>query len=754
VDAASPEREGAIVEEFQARYKNITYVRTATRIGVYAAWNLAVKLARGRYITPFSTNDRLRPDAYEILSKSLNDHPDVSLVYGDTYLTDQPHQTFEQHRRTGVWHWPEYSYEYLLTHCTIGPHPMWRRQLHETVGYFDESYIALGDQDFWIRVGAHHGMLHIPVVTGLYWRSPDGLSNREEIAGPEQRRLRETYQGDRWKEGSFVDSQAGNEPALAYEGSIIIPVWNRYELTRQCLEALAKTTDDVSWELIVVDNHSTDETASFLSTLGGDVQIITNQENLGFAKACNQGARAARGKYLVFLNNDTIPQPHWLAPLVREVEEHPEVGIVGSKLLFPDGSIQHAGVVFMRSCLTPYHIYQSASGTDMRVNQRREYQAVTAACMLIRRELFEEMHGFDEWFVNGFEDIDLCLKVREKGCQIIYQPRSVVCHLESQTPGRKDHDDRNGRLLMERWGCHWWLGNEDLHYHHDGLKLVGGPDDATFATQFRPMGGIHDRAAWAHVAATQAAALKKDWAAVKWELRMVKDWPHDRFVLSWAATVCEHLDEHALQVKFLDRYLELQDDPPMRLRVIRAFLEQGDLGAADRHLQKLLTNCPDHAEGLLLAGILSMQREQYEQAEAAFDSAMGEGADRKKCLMGMGMAAMGRAYTQGAWERFLQVLANYPSDAEAIHWLLRAGTAQNRWQELGKHLHSYVERNPGDVATRFAFASVLLRGEQIEAARREYDALRQIVPSYDGLDELGRAITGREAALALEAASS
>jgi Flp pilus assembly protein TadD len=122
--------------------------------------------------------------------------------------------------------------------------------------------------------------------------------------------------------------------------------------------------------------------------------------------------------------------------------------------------------------------------------------------------------------------------------------------------------------------------------------------------------------------------------------------------------------------------------------------------------------------------------------------------------MGMGMAAMGRAYTQGAWERFLQVLAEYPDDAEAIHWLLRAGTAQNRWQELGEHLRRYVRRNPGDLAARFAFASVLLRDEQIEEARREYDALRQVAPGHDGLNQLGQAITGREAALALEAASS
>jgi Flp pilus assembly protein TadD len=100
------------------------------------------------------------------------------------------------------------------------------------------------------------------------------------------------------------------------------------------------------------------------------------------------------------------------------------------------------------------------------------------------------------------------------------------------------------------------------------------------------------------------------------------------------------------------------------------------------------------------------------------------------------------------------VLAEHPDDGEAIHWLLRAGTAQNRWQELGEQLRTYVARNPGDLAIRLAFASVLLRSEQVEAARREYDEIRKFAPSYDGLDQLGQAITGREAVLAMEAASS
>lgn len=193
VDAASPQAEGAVVTDFQRRHDNITYIRTGTRIGVYAAWNLAIRMARGTYLTPFSTNDRLRRDAYEIMVGALERRPDVALVYGDSHITKIPHETFEHHTPAGAFQWPDYSYEQLLGNCMIGPHPMWRRSVHDGIGLFDETFKALGDQDFFIRVGARWPMLHIREFTGLYWMSDDGLSNREEIFTPEITRIRQKY---------------------------------------------------------------------------------------------------------------------------------------------------------------------------------------------------------------------------------------------------------------------------------------------------------------------------------------------------------------------------------------------------------------------------------------------------------------------------------------------------------------------------------------------------------------------------------
>lgn len=733
--------------------------------GLAAARNSGLRAAKGTYIAYLDDDDRYLPTHLETLVGYLDRH-ECRVAYTDAWRVHerQIDGVYVESGRD-----VPYSYDFSPADLLVSNYfpvlcVMHARQCLEEIGFFDESLFAHEDWDLWIRMATRFPFKHLPVTTAEFtWRS-DGTSMTSATTETYRRTTELIYRkyapyaeliaGVREGQQRHLEKLYAQPCPKAFTCSIIIPTWNRGELTRQCLTALAANTTDISFEVILVDNGSTDGTRDWLSTLGGDVQLILNKENLGFAKACNQGACAARGKYLVFLNNDTIPQPGWLSSLVSEVDAHPEVGIVGSKLLYPDGTVQHAGVVRDLEHRLPYHIYKSFAGNHPAVNQRREFQIVTAACLLIRRLLFEEAGGFDEGYVNGFEDADLCLKVRELGHLVVYQPRSVVVHLESQTPGRKAHENANAARFLDRWGAQWWAADEDRHFYVDGYKLKRTFRNGLLGGDIVLVEDIKDGASWMHVAAAQTAALKKDWGGVTRELRLVNDWPNDQFVLSWGAMMSERLQESNSRTQFLSRYLALVDAPAERLMLIRTLLEQKNWAGAEQHLRVLLASSPSHAEALFMQGILFMQREQYEQAEVAFGSAMREGSDRKKCLMGMGMAAMGRAYTQGAWERFLQVLADHPDDVEAIHWLLRAGTAQNRWQELGEQLRAYVLRNPDDVATRFAFASVLLRSEQIEEARQEYDALKKRAPNYDGLDQLGQAIIGREAVLAMEAASS
>ncbi|QWR78765.1 glycosyltransferase [Candidatus Magnetomonas plexicatena] len=194
LDANSPENERKVVEEFQKIHSNITYIRTGSRIGVYSAWNIMVKLARGKYITPMSTNDRLRCDAYELLSGYLEQFPDVALVYGNTYRTKNPTDSFESHSLHSEFSWPEYSYEQLLQFSMVGPHPMWRASVHDGTGFFDETFVANGDQEFFLRLGSRYELMSVPEYTGLYWLAPDALSVEGKTPQTESERAHKKYQ--------------------------------------------------------------------------------------------------------------------------------------------------------------------------------------------------------------------------------------------------------------------------------------------------------------------------------------------------------------------------------------------------------------------------------------------------------------------------------------------------------------------------------------------------------------------------------
>lgn len=218
VDANSPQNEGEIVALYKERFPRITYIRTPERIGIYAAWNVAIRAARGEYLLSFSTNDRLAPDACEVLSRHLDEHPEVDLVYGDTHLTDQPHQTLDNFSPSPgmdgpAWEWPDFSYFELLARCMVGPHPMWRRRVHEQVGYFDESFRSVGDQDFWLRLGRTHALGHIAHFTGLYWRDEQALSVNE-TARRELERIRKIYLAEYMRGRDFGPCDAPRQSIL------------------------------------------------------------------------------------------------------------------------------------------------------------------------------------------------------------------------------------------------------------------------------------------------------------------------------------------------------------------------------------------------------------------------------------------------------------------------------------------------------------------------------------------------------------
>lgn len=262
--------------------------------------------------------------------------------------------------------------------------------------------------------------------------------------------------------------------------AVIIPTYNGGGLTAACVDALLDNPPaDCRQAIVVVDDGSTDDSRHVLARFGSQIELLAQDTNQGFARTCNLGARAAAGyEYLVFLNNDTLPTRGWLDALVHEAQDDPEIAAVGAKLLFPNGLIQHAGVAIGQD-RWPHHLYTGFSEAHPAVNRSRDVSAVTAACMLVRTADFNAADGFDPAYHNGYEDVDLCLRLGQRGRRIRYCHRSVVYHLESVTrwpdgmPPREAGDA--AAVYEERW--HSRVTPDDVqHYLDDGLISVSyGP---------------------------------------------------------------------------------------------------------------------------------------------------------------------------------------------------------------------------------------------------------------------------------------
>ncbi len=243
--------------------------------------------------------------------------------------------------------------------------------------------------------------------------------------------------------------------------SVIIPVFNQSSLTERCLETLYANTDsEIPFEVVVIDNGSGSDTAHLLQAASRRYprfQVLRNERNQGFARACNQGAQAAASANLLFLNNDTEPQPDWLKPLFDILQEDPMVAAVGSRLLYPDGTIQFAGALLLNNQhlqlpVSPLLLDRGGPQDLPRANLLRSASIVTGASMLVRRKCFDAVAGFDQGYWNGYEDVDLCIKFQHEGWQIVYQPASVLIHHESKSgPERFAREKENLKRLTDRW---------------------------------------------------------------------------------------------------------------------------------------------------------------------------------------------------------------------------------------------------------------------------------------------------------------
>lgn len=263
--------------------------------------------------------------------------------------------------------------------------------------------------------------------------------------------------------------------------TVSIATFNNLEYTRQCLEALFENTPLDLFDLVIVDNASRDGTQDYvtkeLPQILGDkfgkvtISLLLNQTNVGFGQAHNQSGQECKTPYLLLLNNDTIPLPGWLTAIAKAFEDEPTAAVVGSKLVSPllAGGIQHAGVIFVDGI--PRHRFFGYAADAPQVNRREYVPAVTGACLAVRKHLWDEVineypvrnkeigkiiiakskGGLNPAYRNGWEDIEFCLRVREMGWQVLYEPKSVLYHYEGVTEGRLTNESANRELFLSLW---------------------------------------------------------------------------------------------------------------------------------------------------------------------------------------------------------------------------------------------------------------------------------------------------------------
>lgn len=256
---------------------------------------------------------------------------------------------------------------------------------------------------------------------------------------------------------SFVECQA---PKV----SIIIPVYNEFDYTYQCLKSIKKNSKAVDYEVIIADDCSTDITKD-IKMIVNNIAVVRTDDNLRFLRNCNNAAKHAKGKYILFLNNDTQVQEDWLRPLVELLETDNTIGMVGSKLVYPDGYLQEAGGILWNDG-SAWNYGNRQNPNDSEFNYVREVDYISGASIMIRASLWEEIGGFDDRFAPAYcEDSDIAFEIRKRGYKVVYQPKSVVVHFEGisngtdTSSGQKQYQVLNQQKFMEKWG-------EELQQNH------------------------------------------------------------------------------------------------------------------------------------------------------------------------------------------------------------------------------------------------------------------------------------------------
>jgi glycosyltransferase involved in cell wall biosynthesis/GT2 family glycosyltransferase/Flp pilus assembly protein TadD len=517
----------------------------------------------------------------------------------------------------------------------------------------------------------------------------------ERILSRHQRPVRSQNSSERKSEKYITPEVKMLSPTAKphrFDVSIIMPVYNHAQLTRECLEALAAAQDQCTYELIVVDNHSTDETPQLLQAVEGDVTILRQPVNRGFADACNIGARVAGGEFLVFLNNDTRPLSGWLDALIACARQDAAIGAVGAKLLYPEGDVQHAGIAF-NDRRVPYHIFQHFAADHPAANETRDMKAVTAACMLVSASVFAEFDGFDEGYHNGFEDVDFCLRLQQKGYRVVYDPKSVVVHREEASDGRKDHDRENLERFMNTWS-NVIAPDENEYLQRHGYTIIWQDGVGSYRMVEPAVAPKGSRPNLQEARELYASGKLKEAAA------MLQRVVEDRLVLG---------SEDAFETW-------------QTLGNCLAGLKRAD--EAERAFHAAIKLKPDSERPYLGLGAVAMLHENWQAAMYGFMMALAANPDTMKGEFGVGLSLAARNMHEDAIAHFSRVLEREPYNSEALFYLYRSAMESGQPRSAIEPIEKYLARFPDNNNFLFNLCGAYWKAGELARAT---DLCRQVL---------------------------
>lgn len=458
-----------VVGEYIAKDKRIKYCLLDSNEGIAGNTNEALKMADGDFVVLTDHDDLLSPEALYQCAKAVQKEPQTDVIYSDEDKVDMSGKKFfEPHFKS------DYNIDLLCTMNYICHLFVVRKDVMERAGLFESCYDGAQDHDFILRCTekAEH-IVHIPKVL-YHWRchaqstseNPESklyaFENGCKAVKAHYDRIgipAEVEQGSFY--GMYRTHYLWKEQPLV---SILIPNKDHAADLKKCMDSIEEKSTYRNFEFIIVENNSTEEeTFAYYKEIEkrDNVRVLYYKEDFNYSRINNFGAKEANGEYVLLLNNDTeMIEPDSIKEML-DVCMRPDVGIVGAKLLYEDNTIQHAGVIIGFGGVAGHAFIgqdRDDNGYFSRIISVQDLSAVTAACLMVRRSVFDEVEGLNEEFKVAFNDIDFCLKVRKAGYLVVYNPYAQFYHYESKSRGQEDSADKVARfqqeigLFGERWG--------------------------------------------------------------------------------------------------------------------------------------------------------------------------------------------------------------------------------------------------------------------------------------------------------------